>query len=107
MPSVLPVSLASSCGACLLVLAAPVSPSTLWIGKGSDGSMLTRVKGWIEGSRRKSAERWQADRGHLSEQERHRLDAQEHSADLGGHDVEDLHWGPKAFDETSRRRPGG
>jgi hypothetical protein len=47
MPRVLPVSLATSCDGC--------SPYVLpnhhfWIGEGSDGSMLTRLKNWVRGS---------------------------------------------------------
>jgi hypothetical protein len=61
--------------------------------------MLTRLKNWIEGSRRKSGERWEADRGHLSEQERHQID--DVHAEAGNLDSV----GPKVFDETSRGRP--
>jgi hypothetical protein len=66
--------------------------------------MLTRLKNWIQGSRRKSGERWEADRGHLSEQERHHIDQVERDR-LGALDVEDPE-GPKVFDETRRGRPG-
>jgi hypothetical protein len=74
-----------------------------WIGKGSDASMLTRLKSWIQGSRRKSGERWEADRGHLSEQERHHVDAHEPAGTL---DVEADPQALGSFDEHRRGRPG-
>ena len=68
--------------------------------------MLTRLKNWIQGSRRKSGNPWEVDRGHLSEQERHHVDAHEQARRIGGLDVEDADYGFKAFDETRRGRPG-
>jgi hypothetical protein len=70
--------------------------------------MLTRLRNWIQGSRRKWAEWWEVDRGHLSEQERHHVDAHKpgSATALGRLDVEDAEFGSKGFDETRRRRPG-
>jgi hypothetical protein len=65
--------------------------------------MLTRLKNWIEGSRRKSGERWEARRGHLSEHERHRVDLERDVRT--GAELEDADFGPKVFDETRRGRP--
>jgi hypothetical protein len=65
--------------------------------------MPTRLKNWIQGSRRKSGERWEADRDHLSEQERHYVDAQERLDHGTRLDVQDAEHGPKVFDETRRR----
>jgi hypothetical protein len=66
--------------------------------------MLRRLKNWIQGSRRKPGERWEADRGHLSEQEKHVVDVHEGAGNLGGFGVEDAIHGPKGFDETRRGR---
>jgi hypothetical protein len=62
--------------------------------------MLTRLKNWIEGSRRRAGEQSDADRGQLSERERQRIAA-------GNLDTEnEPHWRSEAFDETRRGRPG-
>jgi hypothetical protein len=66
--------------------------------------MLTRLKNWIQGSRRKWAERWEADRGHLSEQEKHHVDARKEASRIGGLDVENADSGLKSFDEERRGR---
>jgi hypothetical protein len=67
-------------------------------------SMLTRLKNWLQGSRRKSGEPWEADRGHLSEQERHQVDDEEPSRLPAG--AADPSYGPQVFDEERRGRPG-
>jgi hypothetical protein len=64
--------------------------------------MLPRVKNWIQGSRRKSGERWEADRGRLSERERHDLDVHEPARHRRQIDLDDAEYGPKAFDEERR-----
>jgi hypothetical protein len=66
--------------------------------------MLTRLKNWIEGSRRKSGVRWEADRGYLSEQERHHVDA--HESGIVERLDADTDYGLKSFDEERRGRPG-
>ena len=66
--------------------------------------MLTRLKNWIQGSRRKSGERWEADRGHLSERERAHVEHTQRHGTID-HDVEDSYGGAKAFEER-RGRPG-
>jgi len=57
--------------------------------------MLTRLKNWIHGSRRMKRERWEAGHAHLSEQEKHVVDAWEVPPA----------YSTKSFDEQSRGRP--
>jgi hypothetical protein len=57
--------------------------------------MLTRVKNWIQGSRQRKRDPWEPDRGHLSEQEKHVVDAGEVPPA----------YSTKNFDEQSRGRP--
>jgi hypothetical protein len=70
--------------------------------EGSDASMLTRLKNWIQGSRRKRRGAWEAEQGHLTEQERHLVDAQKGAGPTGYMEAQDA-LGPKGFDETRRR----
>jgi hypothetical protein len=58
--------------------------------------MLTRLKGWIEGARRRKRERWERERGNLSEEDK-RV-ASEYSPG-----VEPNIYSTKGFDETRRR----
>jgi hypothetical protein len=65
--------------------------------------MLTRLKNWMQGSRRKSSESWEADRGQLSVKEKQRIEAHEPAGNL------DVRADPDAldsFDEQRRGRPG-
>ncbi len=64
--------------------------------------MLTRLKNWIQGSRRKRRDAWEAEQGHLTEHERHLVDAQRRGGG-GFMDEQDTLGGPKGFDETRRR----
>jgi hypothetical protein len=66
--------------------------------------MLTRLKTWMQKSRSKSGERWEARRGNLSEQERHHVDLERDARTAA--ELEDADLGPKVFDETRRGRPG-
>ena len=64
--------------------------------------MLTRLKNWVRGSGQRKRERWEADYGHLSDQEKHLLDTHKASYDVI---VEHDEHSPKAFDEQSRGKP--
>ena len=64
--------------------------------------MLTRLKNWIQGSRRKSGDQWEAHRGHLSEQEKHLVDT--HETASAKQEMGDA-IKPEVFDETRRGRP--
>jgi hypothetical protein len=68
--------------------------------------MLTRLKNWIQGSRRKSGEQWQADHGHLSEQERRYVEHHEQLGTIGSSELDDAYTGPQSLDEGRRGRPG-
>jgi hypothetical protein len=57
--------------------------------------MLTRLKNWIQGSRQRKRDRWEPHRGHLSEQEKHVVDAGEVPPA----------YSTKSFDEQSRGKP--
>jgi hypothetical protein len=61
--------------------------------------MLTRLKNWVQGSRQRKRERWEADHGHLSEQEK--FVADEYQPGRG----EPPYPTTKGFDEQSRGRP--
>jgi hypothetical protein len=63
MPRALPVFLAIAAAGVLSRL------SLLWIREGSDGSMLTRLRNWVQASRERKRERVAADYGSLSKQE--------------------------------------
>jgi hypothetical protein len=67
--------------------------------------MLTRLKTWVQGSRRKRRDPWEADLGYLTEQERRLIDAQKGAGWRGRQDVQDAETGPQSFDETRRGRP--
>ena len=57
--------------------------------------MLTRLKSWIQGSRQRKLERWEAD--NLSK---------EHKPGLAAGDIEEQFlYETKGFDESSRGRP--
>jgi hypothetical protein len=58
--------------------------------------MLTRLKSWVHGSRQRKRERWEADRGHLSKQEKHVIDAYQPGPEADAYTT-------KGFDEQSRR----
>jgi hypothetical protein len=60
--------------------------------------MLARLKNWIEGSRQRKRERWEAERGNLGEQ-----DKQVVAEYLPGTDP--AMYSIKGFDETRRGRP--
>jgi hypothetical protein len=62
--------------------------------------MLTRLKNWVRGSDQRKRERWEADHGHLSEQEKFVADEYQ-----PGQGPVDAQHGPKAFDEQSRGKP--
>lgn len=57
--------------------------------------MLTRLKNWIQRSPRRKRDRWEPDRGQLSEQERQVVDAGEVPPA----------YSTKSFDEQSRGKP--
>ena len=61
--------------------------------------MLTRLKNWIQGSRQRKRERWEAEHGNLGEQ-----DKQAVIEYMPG--TEPAMYPTKIFDETSRGRPG-
>jgi hypothetical protein len=61
--------------------------------------MLTSLKNWIQGSRQRKRERWEAERGNLGEQDKQVVDEY-----LPGTDP--AMYPTKGFDETSRGRPG-
>jgi hypothetical protein len=61
--------------------------------------MLARLKSWIHGSRQRKRDRWEADHGRLSEQEKHMADAYQPGR-------EPPLYPTKGFDEQSRGRPG-
>jgi hypothetical protein len=61
--------------------------------------MLTRLKNWLQGSRQRKRERWEAERGNLGEQDKQVVDEY-----LPGTDP--AMYSTKGFDETRRRRPG-
>jgi len=84
MPRVLPVSLASNCGGCYRP---PVTPSHSWSREGSDGSMLTRLKNWVQASRERKREPGAADYGSLSKQEQEEVRRlrEEHTGALTSH----------------------
>jgi hypothetical protein len=66
--------------------------------------VLTRLKTWLQGSRRKPGDRWEADHGHLSEQEKRHVEDHEPAGNL---DVQsDPMGGLGSFDEQRRGRPG-
>jgi hypothetical protein len=67
--------------------------------------MLTRLKNWLQGSRRRSAERWASHHGNLSEQEKHVVEVYEHTPEAHDYSEIDPEFGPKAFDEERRGRP--
>ena len=92
MPRVLPVFLAVAAAGVVSRL------SLLWIREGSDGSMLTRLKSWVQGSRQRKRDRWEADHGHLSEQEKHVADAYQPGPEPDFYPT-------KGFDEQRRGRP--
>ena len=60
--------------------------------------MLARLKNWIQGSRQRKQERWEAEHGNLSEQDKQAVDEY-----LPGTDP--AMYPTKGFDETSRGRP--
>jgi hypothetical protein len=95
MPRVLPVSLATAAAG---VPACPFQHH-FWIGKGSDGSMLTHPKNWVRGSGQRKRDRWEADHGHLSEQEKFVADEYQPGREPSAYPT-------KGFDEQSRGRPG-
>jgi hypothetical protein len=72
---------------------------SLWIRDGGDGRMLTRLKNWIQGSRQKKRERWEAERGNLGEQDKRVVDEYMPGTDPAPYPT-------KGFDETRRGRPG-
>jgi len=77
----------------------PVTPRTLLDHeKGGDGRMLARLREWIQGSRQRKRERWEAERGNLSEEDKQAVDAY-----LPG--VDPPMYSTKGFDETRRGRP--
>ena len=87
MPGVLRVSLASSCGA-RVWRAAPVPPlAPSWVRKGSDGSMLARLKNWVQASRERKRERIANRREYLSEQEKQEIDRLREEHSLLGRDI--------------------
>jgi hypothetical protein len=94
MPRALPVFLAVAAAGVVSRL------SLLWIREGSDGSMLTRLKSWVQGSRQRK--RREADHGHLSEQEKHVADAYQRDT---AHTEASGPYPMKGFDEQSRGRP--
>jgi hypothetical protein len=100
MPRVLPVSLATGSGGC------PACPFQhhFWSAKRSDGSMLTRLKNWVRGSRQRKRERWADEYGTLSAQDRHVVDS--HKEAHGTWEEETGPYSTKIFDEQSRGRPG-
>lgn len=63
MPRVLPVFLAIAAAGVVSQL------SLLWIREGSDGSMLARLKNWVQAYRERKRERVAGDYGFLSKQE--------------------------------------
>jgi len=62
--------------------------------------MLTRLKNWVRGSDQRKRERWEADHGHLSEQEKFVADEYQ-----PGREPVDVLYPSKGFDEQSRGRP--
>ena len=61
--------------------------------------MLTRLTSWIQGTRQKKRERWEAERGNLSKSDKQVADEYMPGTDpLTYHSTE-------SFDETSRGRP--
>ena len=60
--------------------------------------MLTRLKNWVRRSGQRKRERWEADHGHLSEQEKHVADEY-----LPGR--EPFLYPTEGFDEQSRGKP--
>jgi hypothetical protein len=60
-------------------------------------SMLTRLKNWIEGSRKKKREKWEAEQANLSEEDK-RVAGEYRPG------VEPPEYSSKGFDETRRGR---
>jgi hypothetical protein len=60
--------------------------------------VIARLKNWIQRSRQRKRERWEAERGNLTEQDKLAVDEY-----LPGTDP--AMYPTKAFDETSRGRP--
>jgi len=61
--------------------------------------MLTRLKSWVRGSGQRKRDRWEADHGHLSEQEKFVADEYQPGREPSAYPT-------KGFDEQSRGRPG-
>jgi hypothetical protein len=62
--------------------------------------MLTGLKNWARGSDQRKRERWEADHGHLSEQEKYVADVYQPGPD------DPAVYPTKGFDEQRRRSPG-
>jgi len=60
--------------------------------------MLTRLKNWIQGSRQRKRERWEAERGNLGEQDKQVVD------EYSSYGLDTMYQ-TRNFDETSRGRP--
>ena len=61
--------------------------------------MLTRLESWIQRSRRRKRERWEAERGNLTKEDKHVVDDYLPGVDPPMYSI-------KGFDETRRGRPG-
>jgi hypothetical protein len=60
--------------------------------------MLTRLKNWIQGSRQRKRERWEAEHGNLRKQDKQVVDEYMPGTDPAMYPTQ-------GFDETSRGRP--
>jgi hypothetical protein len=60
--------------------------------------MLTRLKNWIQGSRQRKRERWEAEQANLSKQDKQVIDQYAPNQDPPVYST-------KSFDESSRGRP--